>query len=92
MILGVVIIIVALFSGFPPEFNTVAYIILGILVIATAYLMQPARSSVEPGSPYTEHSPSTAPSDSSSEMSAKNVAPAPSISSVLSSPSPEIKQ
>lgn len=57
MILGAIIILVALFSGFPPEWNTVAYVILGVLTITAAYLMQPVRVGVKPQSPYMDHSP-----------------------------------
>jgi hypothetical protein len=57
MILGVITIAVALFSGFPSSWNTVLYVILGLLVIITAYLMKPASVPAKPAAPYVEHTP-----------------------------------
>jgi len=57
MILGAIIIAVALFFGFPSPWNTVLYIILGLLVIIMAYLMKPVSIPAKSAAPYIEHTP-----------------------------------
>jgi len=44
MCFGALIIIIALFSGFPPVWNTVAYVIIGLLIISVAYTTRPSAS------------------------------------------------
>lgn len=57
MILGAITIAIALFSGFPSSWNTVLYVLVGLLVIAVAYMMEPAHASTKPAAPYVEHTP-----------------------------------
>jgi Ca2+/Na+ antiporter len=57
MILAAMVIAVALFSGFPPMWNTVLYVVLAFFIIVTAYLMKPVHSPIKPSSPYIEHTP-----------------------------------
>ncbi len=47
ILLGVLIIIIALFSGFPTLWNTIAYIVVGVLIIMTAYTIQPQTKESE---------------------------------------------
>jgi len=61
MILGAITIAVALFSGLPSSWNTVLYIIIGLFVIITAYLMKPASVPAKPAAPYVEHIPTIPP-------------------------------
>lgn len=55
MILGAIVIAVALFSGLPSTWNTVLYVIAGLLIIIVAYLIKPAHAPVKPAAPYIEH-------------------------------------
>ena len=57
MILGAITIAIALFSGFPSFWNTVLYILVGLLVIIVAYMMKPASVPAKPAAPYVEHTP-----------------------------------
>lgn len=41
MLLGALVIICALFSGLPTVWNTIAYIVIGILIISVAYTIRP---------------------------------------------------
>jgi uncharacterized membrane protein YuzA (DUF378 family) len=61
MILGALVIIIALpILGFPSAWDNIAYIIIGIIIIAVAYLMEPVRSVAKPAAPYVEHFSATA--------------------------------
>jgi len=78
MILGAITIAVALFSGFPSSWNTVLYIILGLLVIITAYLMKPASIPAKPAAPYVEHTPvASTVSQAPSPLADTNISPLP---------------
>lgn len=41
ILLGALIIVLALFSGLPMVWNTIAYVVIGVLIIMTAYTIRP---------------------------------------------------
>ncbi len=47
IIFGALIIIIALFSGLPTVWNTILYVIIGILIIAVAYATKKPAQSAE---------------------------------------------
>ena len=46
ILLGVLIIIIALFSGLPTLWNTIVYVVIGVLIVAVAYTIRPTSQKV----------------------------------------------
>jgi hypothetical protein len=69
MILGAITIAIALFSYLPSAWNTVLYILVGLAIIITAYMMKPASVPAKPAAPYIEHTPIIPPAPTAPEIS-----------------------